>query len=95
MPLFAGAAGAAARGRGEQPGVRGERARAGPHLRLRRRHHVAAAAGGVAADPAGAGAGRDGQAADGQRLRGDAPRWKHRQRLAVLHVLADQDGRPS
>uniref|UniRef100_A0A8R7PV36 Uncharacterized protein n=1 Tax=Triticum urartu TaxID=4572 RepID=A0A8R7PV36_TRIUA len=80
--------------RGEQPGVRGERARARPHLRLRRRHHVAAATGGVATDPARAGAGRDGQAQDGQRLRRHGTpqrrRWKQRQRLAVLHVVADQ-----
>jgi hypothetical protein len=95
----AGDPGAAPRGRGEQPGVRGQRARQGPGVRLRGRHLVAAGAGGGAAGAAGAGAGRDGQAQDDQRLhrappqggqqgrrRGQQLRW-----LALVHVLA-QDG---
>jgi len=96
----AGDPGAAPRGRGEQPGVRGQRARQGPRVRLRGRHLVAAAAGGDAPGAAGAGAGRDGQAQDEQRLhpapaqggqQGQRRRGQQLHRLAVVHVLA-QDG---
>jgi hypothetical protein len=93
----AGDPGAAPRGRGEQPGVRGQRARQGPGVRLRGRRLVAAAAGGGAPGAAGAGAGRGGPPQDEKRLRPAPPQGGRRgqqqqlRRLAVVHVLA-QDG---
>ncbi len=48
----AGAAGAAVRRHGEQPGVRGERPDAGPSLRLRQGHLLPAEPGVTAADAA-------------------------------------------
>jgi hypothetical protein len=96
----AGDPGAASRGRGEQPSVRGQRARQGPGVRLRGRRLIAAAAGGGAAGAAGAGAGRGGPPQDEQRLRPAPPQGGRRRRrqqqqqlrrLAVVHVLA-QDG---
>ncbi|NP_001183638.1 uncharacterized LOC100502232 [Zea mays] len=100
----AGDPGAAPRGRGEQHGVRGQRARQGPGVRLRGRRLVAAAAGGGAAGAAGAGAGRGGPPQDEQRLRPAPPQGGRRRRrrrrgqqqqlrrLAVVHVLAQDRG---